>query len=278
MMYLFSKSKIGIILSMLAFSFNSLFANVTITEIMQSNFGGVLDYFNEYPDSWVEVHNSSDQKIDLKGYSISEVNNVDFAFTLLESLKIPAGGYALIYCDNENKSQHTDFRLNSDKPGVVYLWDNNGVLVDSLPYPEMISPEVSWGRLPDFPDSLSHFRISTPEKENNNTNCERVLKKVDFSVNGGVKKEPFYLKLSLKGDYPEDAVIRYTTDGKEPTENSDLYNDLFISVKRQLSELNLLAIVRSAKSVKLKRISLILIIRCLSLILFVIRIIYTIKI
>lgn len=230
MMSLFSKSKIGIILSMLAFSFNSLFAKVSITEIMQSNFGGVLDYYNEYPDSWVEVHNSSDQEIDLIGYSISEVNNVDSAYTLYESLEIPADGYALIYCDKENKRQHTDFRLNSDKPGVVYLWDNNGVLVDSLPYPEMISPEVSWGRLPDFPDSLSHFRISTPEKENNNTNCERVLKKVDFSVNGGVKKEPFFLKLSLKGDYPEDAVIRYTTDGKEPTENSKLYEDsIYIS-------------------------------------------------
>ena len=130
MMSLFSKSKIGIILSMLAFSFNSLFAKVSITEIMQSNFGGVLDYYNEYPDSWVEVHNSSDQEIDLIGYSISEVNNVDSAYTLYESLEIPADGYALIYCDKENKRQHTDFRLNSDKPGVVYLWDNNGVLVE----------------------------------------------------------------------------------------------------------------------------------------------------
>lgn len=230
MMCLFSKSKIGIILSMLAFSFNSLFAKVSITEIMQSNFGGVLDYYNEYPDSWVEVHNSSDQDIDLKGYSISEVNIIDSAYILPESLVVPADGYTLIYCDKENKKQHTDFRLNSDKPGVVYLWDNNGVMMDSLPYPEMISPEVSWGRLPDFPDSLSHFRISTPEKENNNTNCERVLKKVDFSVDGGVKKESFYLKLSLKGDYPEDAVIRYTTDGKEPTENSKLYEDsIYIS-------------------------------------------------
>ena len=214
----------------LALSFNSVVANVSITEIMQSNFGGVIDYYNEFPDSWVEVHNSSEQDIDLKEYSISEVNDIDSAYTLPESFVVPANGYALIYCDKMEIKQHTDFRLNSDKPGTVYLWDNKGNLVDSLHYPEMISPEVSYGRLPDNPDSLSYFRIATPEKENNNTYTERVLKKVDFSVDGGVKKDPFYLKLSLKGDCPKDALIRYTTDGSEPTESSILFQDsIFIS-------------------------------------------------
>lgn len=200
-------------------------AKVSITEIMQSNFGGVIDYYNEYPDSWVEIHNSSEEDIDLEGYSISETNDPGSAYTLPVSLVVPANGYALIFCDKENKKEHTDFRLNSDEPGTVYLWDDNGVFVDSLHYPEMISPEVSFGRLPDIPDSLSHFRISTPAAANNNTYTEQVLKKVDFSVEGGVKKEPFYLKLSLKGDYPKNTVIRYTLDGSEPTEKSYLFTD-----------------------------------------------------
>ena len=217
--------KTKFLLFILAFSFKSAFANLSITEIMQSNFGGVLDYYNEFPDSWVEIYNSDDQDLDIIGYSISKVNNIDSAYTLPTDVFVPAQGYALIYCDKENKREHTDFRLNSDKPGTVYLWDNHGTLVDSLSYPEMISPEVSWGRLPNQPDSLSHFRIPTPEEENNNTNCERVMKKVDFSVEGGAKKASFYLKLSLKEDAPKDAVIRYTTNGSEPTEESPLYND-----------------------------------------------------
>lgn len=223
MVYL-NSYKAKILLLILAIPFSAL-ANLSITEIMQSNFGGVLDYYNEFPDSWVELHNSSEQDISIEGYSISKVNNIDSAYTFPIELIVPANGYALIFCDKENKKEHTDFKLNSDKPGTVYLWDNQGALVDSLPYPEMISPEVSWGRLPNQPDSLSHFRIPTPEKENNNTNCERVLKKVDFSVNGGVQNAPFYLKLSLKEDAPKDAVIRYTTNGSEPTENSYLYSD-----------------------------------------------------
>lgn len=215
----------GKVFLLLALCTGQTYAGVRITEIMQSNFGGVIDYYNEFPDSWVEIHNSGSEGIDLKGYSISKKNNIDSAYTIPISLSVPADGYTLIYCDKENIKQHTDFRLNSDKPGTVYLWDSQGVLQDSMSYPEMISPEVSWGRLSDNPDSLSHFRIATPGEANNNTHTERILKKVDFSVDGGVKKEAFYLKLSMKGDYPGDAVIRYTTDGSEPNNTSNIFRD-----------------------------------------------------
>lgn len=222
-MYKFFRKRIWVFL--LTLVAGQLQAGIHITEIMQSNFGGVIDYYNEFPDSWVELYNSGDEDIDLEGYSIGETNDIDSAYTIPNSYFIYTQDYALIFCDKENKAQHTDFRLNSDKPGALYLWDNQGVLIDSIHYPEMISPEVSWGRLPDNPDSLSHFRIATPEKPNNNTHTERILKKVDFSSKSGVKKRPFYLKLSLKGDHPKDAVIRYTTDGTEPTSTSTLYLD-----------------------------------------------------
>lgn len=109
-------------------------ANVTITEVMQSNFGGVLDYYNEYPDSWVEVHNSGTKAIDLKGYAISEVNDLASAFVLPNSLTVPANGYALIYCDKENreKEAHTDFRLNSDKPGTMMRFVNSSRAMKSI--------------------------------------------------------------------------------------------------------------------------------------------------
>lgn len=207
-----------------------LYANISINEIMQSNFGGVLDYYNEFPDSWVEIHNSGEEMIDLKGYLIAERNDKTAAYKIPESFVVEADGYALIFCDQENFKEHTHFRLNSDKPGDLYLWNEKGELIDSMHYPQMVSPEVSWGRLSGAPDSLSHFRIATPEAANNNTNTEWVMKKVDFSVNGGCVKEPFWLKLSMKGDYPKDAVIRYTTDGTEPDSTSQIFIDsIFIN-------------------------------------------------
>lgn len=201
------------------------YAGVSINEIMQSNFGGVLDYYNEFPDSWVEVYNSGEEEVDLKGYLIAEKYDKSVAYKIPNSFTVKAGGYALIFCDKENFKEHTHFRLNSDKDGALYLWNEKGVLVDSLHYPQMIAPEVSWGRLNGNPDSLSHFRVPTPEAANNNTNTERVMKKVDFSVDGGCKKEPFWLKLTMKGDVPKDAVIRITTDGREPDENSRIFTD-----------------------------------------------------
>lgn len=52
-------------------------AGITITEVMQSNFGGVLDYYNEFPDSWVEIYNSGEKDVDLNGFSIGELNDPD---------------------------------------------------------------------------------------------------------------------------------------------------------------------------------------------------------
>ncbi|MEE1177410.1 MAG: lamin tail domain-containing protein, partial [Paludibacteraceae bacterium] len=89
-------------------------AGITITEVMQSNFGGVLDYYNEFPDSWVEIYNSGEKDVDLNGFSIGELNDLDSAYVIPESFVVPADRYFLIYCDKENIKQHTHFRLNSD--------------------------------------------------------------------------------------------------------------------------------------------------------------------
>ena len=207
---------------------NEFQSSIIMTEIMQSNFGGVIDYYNEFPDSWVEVYNSGETDLDLEGFSIGDVNDISQAYTIPCSYVVPAKGHFLIFCDKENMQQHTHFRLKSDEPGSLYLWDNNGVIIDSLHYPEMISPEVSWGRLPNNTDSLSHFRVATPEQPNNDTYTERVMKTVGFSEKGGIKTTPFYLKLSI--DSPADAVIRYTTDGSEPTSSSSIFHDsIYIS-------------------------------------------------
>ena len=62
-MVYFNSYKTKILLLLLAFPFSSALANLSITEIMQSNFGGVLDYYNEFPDSWVELYNSGEQDV-----------------------------------------------------------------------------------------------------------------------------------------------------------------------------------------------------------------------
>ena len=63
-MYKFFRKRIWVFL--LTLVAGQLQAGIHITEIMQSNFGGVIDYYNEFPDSWVELYNSGDEDIDLE--------------------------------------------------------------------------------------------------------------------------------------------------------------------------------------------------------------------
>ena len=43
---------------------------LVINELMQSNIDCVMDDRNEFPDSWVELYNSSDAPVQLKDYRL----------------------------------------------------------------------------------------------------------------------------------------------------------------------------------------------------------------
>ena len=43
---------------------------LVINELMQSNIDCIMDDLHEFPDSWVELYNNSDEAIDLKDYQI----------------------------------------------------------------------------------------------------------------------------------------------------------------------------------------------------------------
>jgi hypothetical protein len=102
---------------------------LVINELMQSNIDYIMDDLHEFPDSWVELYNNSDEAIDLKDYQIG--TQKDSAWPL-PSQTIEAKGFITVYCDKEENKLHTDFRLESGKGCVVYLFKGNEA-VDSLP-------------------------------------------------------------------------------------------------------------------------------------------------
>lgn len=200
---------------------------LTINEVMQSNINGIMDDLNEFPDSWVELYNEDSVPVNIHGYQISLSPKVEEAYCIEDSSMIEQGGYYLIYCDKEGKGRHTNFRLNSDDSGSLYLFDREGVLLDVLDIPEMPAPNISYGKVIGETDYWSYFRTATPELPNEGIYSNRVLYKPDFSVNGGVYKEPFYL--SIKVDDRDDDIpnvkVRYTIDGSEPTDSSMEFKD-----------------------------------------------------
>ena len=196
--------------------------SLLINEVMHSNIDGIMDDLNEFPDSWIEIYNADTVDINIENYSIGRTANFVDSWPLLYDITIPAKGYFLIYCDKNEQLNHTDFRIDVDDTSELFLFDPDGNIIETVELPAMITPNISYGRIHDGCDTFSFFKKATPLSKNEGFYTERVLKKPDFSIKGGIYTAPIELQLSLQGDYPSDATIHYTTDGSEPTEESPI--------------------------------------------------------
>jgi len=202
---------------------------LVINEIMQSNIETTMDDITEFPDSWVELYNPTDAAINLKDYKISNKNKEKKAWQLPDKT-IAAKGYVLIYCDKEGKENnrlHADFRLESGKDGNLYLFSNGGVVDKLEAMAKMPAPDIAYGRNTDGSDEWGYELTPTPGKANTGgiVNAKQILGAPEFSELGRVSSTntTIILQLSMPESTPEGAIIRYTTDGSEPTTTSTKY-------------------------------------------------------
>ena len=214
-------------------------AQLVINEIMQSNVECIMDDIKEFPDSWVELYNPTDADINLKDYKIGTKLKESKAWQLPDKT-VAAKGFVIIYCDKEGKEDnrlHADFRLESGKGCVVYLFTNKEI-VDSLPYVDgkpmvkMPAPDVAFGRKTDGADEWGYQLTPTPGKANTGEICKakQILGAPVFSVPGRVVnygQKSVSVELSLPEGAPEGAYITYTTDGSEPTATGKKYTEAF---------------------------------------------------
>ena len=203
--------------------------DLVINELMQSNIECIMDDINEFPDSWVELYNPTDAAINLKDYKISNKNKANKAWQL-PNKTVAAKSYVVIYCDKEGKEDnrlHADFRLESGKDGNLYLFKGSEVVDKLEAMAKMPAPDVAYGRKTDGADEWGYQLTATPGKANCGEACnaKHILGAPVFSQNGRVVKGSSTIKveLSLPEDAPEGAVIRYTTNGSEPTISSTKY-------------------------------------------------------
>ena len=214
-------------------------AQLVINEIMQSNVECIMDDIKEFPDSWVELYNPTDAVINLKDYKIGTKLKESKAWQLPDK-NVAAKGFVIIYCDKEGKEDnrlHADFRLESGKGCVVYLFTNKEI-VDSLPYVDgkplvkMPAPDVAFGRKTDGASEWGYQLTPTPGKANTGEICKakQILGAPVFSVPGRVVnygQKSVSVELSLPEGAPKEAYITYTTDGSEPTATGKKYTEAF---------------------------------------------------
>ena len=201
---------------------------LVINELMQSNIDCWMDDLNEFSDSWVELCNTGTADVNLNRFSIGETSNAEEAWPL-PNKNIAPGQYVIVCCDRESQGLHTSFRLEPGKGCSVYLF-RDGALVDKVEnLASQPAPNISYGRKTDGSEEWGYQLTPTPQAANCGEVCDwnHILGEPLFSEKGRVltTSGSLTITLSLPDDAPEGTEIRYTTDGCEPTKDSELYTE-----------------------------------------------------
>ena len=201
-------------------------AQLIINELMQSNIDCIMDELNEFPDSWVELYNTSNESVNLNDWRLGLSDKADEAWQLA-SKTIAPGQYVLVYCDKEATGMHTTFPLDSGKGGSVYLFKGQTIVDQVTDMVKQPAPNIAYGRKTDGSNEWGYQLTPSPGSANTGEVCEadHILGEPVFSEQGRVVHgtKSFKLQLSLPEGSPADTEIRYTTNGSEPTTSSTKY-------------------------------------------------------
>ncbi|MBK7409834.1 MAG: CotH kinase family protein [Saprospirales bacterium] len=202
--------------------FPGLYAQVVINEFSAANVSTIQDAYSEYED-WIELRNTGPTAVDISGYYLSDrITNPD-KWPFPAGTVIPAGGYRLVFASNRNSNAsgqlHTNFKLTQTKGEYVVLANPAGVVLDSYQITQPNQTNHSWGRHPGT-GQWQVYTSPTPGTANGNNAFAGYAPLPVFSIPAGFYGGPQTLSLFA----PSGSMIRYTTNGSDPTPTSSLYS------------------------------------------------------
>jgi hypothetical protein len=202
---------------------------MNIKEIMQSSIDCIMDDINEFPDSWVELYNAGDEAVMLSQFKLGVSNNAAEAWQL-PSRTIGSHQHLLLYCDKEDKGHHAPYRIDSGKSDGIWLFQNGEIADCVLKLKKQPAPNIAYGRETDGSEKWGYQATPTPGAANCGKLCSDLLGDPVFSKPGQVFTNGGRIRLfiTLPEGAPEGTVIRYTTDGSEPTAESPVFSPFFI--------------------------------------------------
>ena len=159
-------------------------ATIHINEIMVRNSSfKVNEDFNFA--GWAELYNSGNDTVDVSNYFFSDSESDIYKWqNRANNIQIPPKGFAIFYFDEEDKTNHANFKLDSEG-GTLILSDASGHLVDKVTYPKPFR-NASYGRVQDGGNKLSHFVTPTMKETNNNAGtADAQTTAPEFSLDGG---------------------------------------------------------------------------------------------
>ena len=193
-----------------------------INEFSCSNKSQLADVFNEYED-WVEIYNPSASAIDISGYHLSDKATDPTKWPIPAGTSIPAMGKKVFFCSDRNIVQggqaHTNFKITQTRQEYILIANPAGVIIDSVHITRYTQKNHSYARITDGSPTWGIGLNPTPGATNANVKPYYAAQP-SVSQQGG-----FYgsaLSVAISTTEPN-SIIRYTTDGSEPTAASTQY-------------------------------------------------------
>lgn len=199
---------------------------VVVNEFLASNDKGLADEDGAVSD-WIEIKNLSDAAVNLNGWSLTD-DPAEPGKWILPNIHLDAHDFLLVFASDKDRVDpagplHANFQLSKGGDYLAIIRPDGTISHALAPqYPQQ-HQDISYG-LTVFGDSrryeYGYFSSPTPQQDNGRGFVGVVEDQVNFSIDGGVFTESLVLTLSV--DNPN-AVIYYTTNNSEPTEQSIRY-------------------------------------------------------
>jgi hypothetical protein len=143
---------------------------VVINEWMSDNKAVFSDPLDGQFDDWFELYNPSTNDANLNGYTLTDNLSVTNMFTVPPGTVVPAGGFLLVWADNDpgqnglGSHLHVNFRLSRNGDSIG-LYTPSGSLVDSVVFGPQDNNQ-SFGCWPDGAPVTYTMSPPTPETSN----------------------------------------------------------------------------------------------------------------
>ncbi len=188
-----------------------------INEWMASNSSVISDPDFDDTGDWIELFNDYNDPIDISGYYLTDNFGAPTKWTFPSGTIIDANSHLLIWADGRNEGNHAAFKLTKDGEEIG-LYDPDTILIDDVIYTHQ-KTNISMGRMNDGSSNLGFFTEPTPGSSNSTQAYSGITFYLPkFSVKGGMYTNPISVALETI-----DGEIRFTTDGSQPTADSELY-------------------------------------------------------
>ena len=206
-------------------------SRVLINEFVASNRLSLLDGDGNSSD-WIELHNPDTQAVSLDGWYLTDDPDDLRKWSFPPQTTIAAGGYLVVFASDQPTDNyvdplcylHTNFALSKNGEYLALVAPNGTIVHEYRPRFPPQQTDISYGM---WHSTQRYFAATTPGAANQQAFLG-FTEKPSHNYKRGFYSQPFDLRIFC--DTP-DAIIHYTLDGSEPTEQSGLLYDPEVPIR-----------------------------------------------